>query len=181
MRTAAGGGGSGPRPAPRRAWGGGSSLLADGNSGVRGSGREACGRKARCCSLRRPRSAAGPGSDPVRAWSPPPPATPRAMRPQSPAACPPRLLGLLLCLLLQLRAPSSASELPKGKQKALLRQREVVDLVSPVEGTNRGRHGEGVSPAVGGRSVQPRVCVLRAPGCPALSEATRKEGPGLCV
>uniref|UniRef100_A0A7N5JS32 Collagen triple helix repeat containing 1 n=1 Tax=Ailuropoda melanoleuca TaxID=9646 RepID=A0A7N5JS32_AILME len=51
------------------------------------------------------------------------------MRPHGPAAASPqRLLGLLLLLLLQLRAPSSASETPKGKQKALLRQREVVDL-----------------------------------------------------
>uniref|UniRef100_F7E4N9 Collagen triple helix repeat containing 1 n=1 Tax=Equus caballus TaxID=9796 RepID=F7E4N9_HORSE len=51
------------------------------------------------------------------------------MRPQGPAAaCSQRLLGLLLLLLLQLRTPSSASETPKGKQKALLRQREVVDL-----------------------------------------------------
>ncbi|KAJ8781460.1 collagen triple helix repeat-containing protein 1 [Balaenoptera ricei] len=51
------------------------------------------------------------------------------MRLQGPAtASPQRLLGLLLLLLLQLRAPSSASETPKGKQKALLRQREVVDL-----------------------------------------------------
>ena len=41
-----------------------------------------------------------------------------------------RLLGLLLLLLLQLWAPSSASETSKVKQKALLRQREVVDLVS---------------------------------------------------
>lgn len=50
---------------------------------------------------------------------------------QSPAAASAqRLLGLLLLLLLQLRAPSSASEIPKAKQKALLRQREVVDLVS---------------------------------------------------
>uniref|UniRef100_A0A2K5Y7T1 Collagen triple helix repeat containing 1 n=1 Tax=Mandrillus leucophaeus TaxID=9568 RepID=A0A2K5Y7T1_MANLE len=50
------------------------------------------------------------------------------MRPQSPAASPQRLQGLLLLLLLQLPAPSSASEIPKGKQKAQLRQREVVDL-----------------------------------------------------
>ncbi|KAJ8785111.1 hypothetical protein J1605_007667 [Eschrichtius robustus] len=68
------------------------------------------------------------------------------MRLQGPAtASPQRLLGLLLLLLLQLRAPSSASETPKGKQKALLRQREVVDLVSPVEGTEpRAGTGEGV-------------------------------------
>ena len=91
------------------------------------------------------------------------------MRLQGPAtASPQRLLGLLLLLLLQLRAPSSASETPKGKQKALLRQREVVDLVSPVEGTEpRAGTGEG-------------VYVLRAPGGPALSESTGKEGPGLC-
>ena len=58
------------------------------------------------------------------------------MRPHGPAAASPqRLLGLLLLLLLQLRAPSSASETPKGKQKALLRQREVVDLVSAAAGT----------------------------------------------
>ncbi|ELK08622.1 Collagen triple helix repeat-containing protein 1 [Pteropus alecto] len=51
------------------------------------------------------------------------------MRLHGPAAVSaPWLLGLLLLLLLQLRAPSSASEIPKGKQKALLRQREVVDL-----------------------------------------------------
>ena len=57
-----------------------------------------------------------------------------------------RLLGLLLLLLLQLWAPSSASDTPKGKQKALLRQREVVDLVSRVEGTeprSRAREGGG--------------------------------------
>ena len=66
------------------------------------------------------------------------------MRPQGPAASPRRLLGLLLLLLLQPRAPSSASETPKGKQKALLRQREVVDLVSRVEGTQpRSRAREG--------------------------------------
>ena len=43
-------------------------------------------------------------------------------------------------------APSSASDTPKGKQKALLRQREVVDLVSRVEGTeprSRAREGGG--------------------------------------
>ena len=75
------------------------------------------------------------------------PGPPCAMRPQGPAASPRRLLGLLLLLLLQLRAPSSASETPKGKQKALLRQREVVDLVSRVEGTeprSRVREGGGV-------------------------------------
>ncbi|XP_059527980.1 collagen triple helix repeat-containing protein 1 [Myotis daubentonii] len=57
------------------------------------------------------------------------------MRPQAPAAAPrPGRLGLLpllpllLLLLLQLPAPASANETPKVKQKALLRQREVVDL-----------------------------------------------------
>lgn len=91
------------------------------------------------------------------------------MRPQGPAASPRRLLGLLLLLLLQLRAPSSASETPKGKQKALLRQREVVDLVSRVEGTEpRSRVREG-----GGG-------VLLAPGGSALSESAGKKGPGLC-
>lgn len=74
------------------------------------------------------------------------PGPPRAMRLQGPATgSPQRLLGLLLLLLLQLQAPSSASETPKGKQKAVLRQREVVDLVSPVEGTEpRAGTGEGV-------------------------------------
>ena len=74
------------------------------------------------------------------------PGPPCAMRPQGPAASPRRLLGLLLLLLLQLWAPSSASDTPKGKQKALLRQREVVDLVSRVEGTeprSRAREGGG--------------------------------------
>uniref|UniRef100_A0A8C9E8Q0 Collagen triple helix repeat containing 1 n=1 Tax=Phocoena sinus TaxID=42100 RepID=A0A8C9E8Q0_PHOSS len=57
------------------------------------------------------------------------PGPPRAMRLQGPATgSPQRLLGILLLLLLQLQAPSSASETPKGKQKAVLRQREVVDL-----------------------------------------------------
>uniref|UniRef100_A0A2K6SEG8 Collagen triple helix repeat containing 1 n=1 Tax=Saimiri boliviensis boliviensis TaxID=39432 RepID=A0A2K6SEG8_SAIBB len=50
------------------------------------------------------------------------------MRPQGPVASAWLLRGLLLLLLLQLPAPSSASEIPKGKQKAQLRQREVVDL-----------------------------------------------------
>lgn len=54
------------------------------------------------------------------------------MHPQGCAASPQLLLGLflVLLLLLQLSAPSSASENPKVKQKALIRQREVVDLVS---------------------------------------------------
>ena len=53
------------------------------------------------------------------------------MHPQGRAAPPQLLLGLfLVLLLLQLSAPSSASENPKVKQKALIRQREVVDLVS---------------------------------------------------
>lgn len=79
------------------------------------------------------------------------PGPPRAMRPQGPAAaCPQRLLGLLLLLLLQPQAPSSASETPKGKQKALLRQREVVDVVSPVEGQSRGLGmGRGLSALLG--------------------------------
>lgn len=75
------------------------------------------------------------------------------MRPHGPAAASPqRLLGLLLLLLLQLQAPSSASELPKGKQKALLRQREVVDLVSPAAGTEprAARGGRGRAGGVGG-------------------------------
>lgn len=73
------------------------------------------------------------------------------MRLQSPAAASAqRLLGLLLLLLLQLRAPSSASEIPKTKQKALLRQREVVDLVSAGSraAQSRQQRGQGVSPAV---------------------------------
>lgn len=55
------------------------------------------------------------------------------MHPQGRAVSPQLQLGLflvLLLLLLQLSAPSSASENPKVKQKALIRQREVVDLVS---------------------------------------------------
>lgn len=54
------------------------------------------------------------------------------MHPQGCAASPQLLLGLflVLLLLLQLSAPSSASENPKVKQKGLIRQREVVDLVS---------------------------------------------------
>lgn len=51
------------------------------------------------------------------------------MLPPGRAASPRLLLGLSLVLLL-LPAPSSASENPKVKQKALIRQREVVDLVS---------------------------------------------------
>lgn len=73
------------------------------------------------------------------------------MRPQSPAAASAqRLLGLLLLLLLQLPAPSSASEIPKAKQKALLRQREVVDLVSAGSraGQSLRQRGQGVRPAV---------------------------------
>ncbi|KAM5280868.1 collagen triple helix repeat-containing protein 1 isoform 2-T2 [Ctenodactylus gundi] len=50
------------------------------------------------------------------------------MRPQGHAASPPLLGALLLLLLLQPPAPSSASEISKGKQKAQIRQREVVDL-----------------------------------------------------
>ncbi|NP_001351741.1 collagen triple helix repeat-containing protein 1 isoform 2 precursor [Mus musculus] len=52
------------------------------------------------------------------------------MHPQGRAAPPQLLLGLflVLLLLLQLSAPISASENPKVKQKALIRQREVVDL-----------------------------------------------------
>lgn len=105
------------------------------------------------------------------------------MRPHGPAAAvPQRLLGLLLLLLLQLRALSSASETPKGKQKALLRQREVVDLVSPAAGTEpRAARGGRESGWRGeGWSVQLRLWVMRAPGCPALSESTCKVGPGQC-
>lgn len=55
------------------------------------------------------------------------------MHPQGRTASPQLLLGLflvLLLLLLQLPSESSASENPKVKQKAQIRQREVVDLVS---------------------------------------------------
>lgn len=59
-------------------------------------------------------------------------------------------LRLLPLLLLQLLAQGSASDIPKGKQKALLRQREVVDVVSP-----RQPGGETPAPVVeGGRSRQ---------------------------
>ncbi|XP_060245553.1 collagen triple helix repeat-containing protein 1 isoform X2 [Meriones unguiculatus] len=80
--------------------------------------------------------AAEPGQTPTGARLPrtthlplraPPP--PRTMLPAGRAASRPRLLGLSLgLLLLLLPAPSSASENPKVKQKALIRQREVVDL-----------------------------------------------------
>lgn len=100
------------------------------------------------------------------------------MRPHGPAAASAqRFLGLLLLLLLQLREPSSASELPKGKQKALLRQREVVDLVSPAAGTEpratrggRGRAGgEGWSVR-----LRPWSCVrLAVPLC--LSPRVRQD------
>lgn len=53
-----------------------------------------------------------------------------AMRPRGRAASAQLLLGLFLVLLLQGPAKSNASENPKVKQKALIRQREVVDLVS---------------------------------------------------
>lgn len=102
------------------------------------------------------------------------------MRLHGPAAVSaPWLLSLLLLLLLQLRAPSSASEIPKGKQKALLRQREVVDLVSAWSwaGRSRGQHREGVSPAVrGGGAVCTAGCIcltgvrLGVPLCPGLRE-----------
>lgn len=67
------------------------------------------------------------------------------MHPQSRAASPQLQLGLflvLLLLLLQLSAPSSASENPKVKQKALIRQREVVDLVSLRVGPDLSAGGE---------------------------------------
>lgn len=68
---------------------------------------------------------------------------PHTMHPQGRAASPQLLLGLflVLLLLLQLSAPSSASENPKVKQKALIRQREVVDLVSLRVGPQRWRRG----------------------------------------
>lgn len=71
-----------------------------------------------------------------------------------------------MLLLLQLPAPSSASETPKGKQKALIRQREVVDLVSwgsragiavPEEGVEGT--GEVVCPALRGR-VTEWLCIM---------------------
>ncbi|XP_032714438.1 collagen triple helix repeat-containing protein 1 [Lontra canadensis] len=105
-----------------------------------------------------------PGSAPPPAPAPAPrvPGPPRAMRPHGPAAVSAqRLLGLLLLLLLQLRAPSSASELPKGKQKALLRQREVVDLYNgmclqgpagvPGRDGNPGANGIPGTPGIPGR------------------------------
>lgn len=68
------------------------------------------------------------------------------MHPQGRAASPRLQLGLflvlLLLLLLQLSAPSSASENPKVKQKALIRQREVVDLVSLRVGPDLSAGGE---------------------------------------
>lgn len=85
------------------------------------------------------------------------------MRPQGPAARAPRLLGLLL--LLVLRLPSGASETPKVKQKALLRPREVVDLVSA--GSRDGPRARGASARP---AVRRGVCVTRAPGfllCPS--------------
>lgn len=70
----------------------------------------------------------GPRYLPLRASQPP-----RAMHPRGRAASPqllPGLFLLLLLLLLQWPAKSNASENPKAKQKAPIRQREVVDLVS---------------------------------------------------
>lgn len=66
------------------------------------------------------------------------------MHPQGRAAPPQLLLGLflVLLLLLQLSAPISASENPKVKQKALIRQREVVDLVSLRVGPDLSAGGE---------------------------------------
>ena len=54
------------------------------------------------------------------------------MHPQGRTTSPQLLIGLFLVLLLLLQLPSesSASENPKVKQKAQIRQREVVDLVS---------------------------------------------------
>lgn len=93
------------------------------------------------------------------------------MRLPGPAAASAQLLlGLLLLLLLQLRAPSSASETPKVKQKALLRQREVVDLVSVAsrEGQSPRQRGQGVSPAGGwrmGQGVGVEVGAVRTAQC----------------
>lgn len=81
------------------------------------------------------------------------------MHPRCRAASPQLLLGLslalLLLLLLQLSATSSASENPKVKQKALIRQREVVDLVSL-----RGEDSAVIAP--GGASIQ--LLVVLPPG-----------------
>lgn len=84
---------------------------------------------------------------------------PHTMHPQGRTASPRLLLGLFLVpLLLLLPAKSSASENPKVKQKALIRQREVVDLVSlresvltsVLERTQPRAHREGIKTAVGG-------------------------------
>lgn len=79
------------------------------------------------------------------------------MRPPQPAAlcAPPLPLPLLLLLLLLPRAPSGASEVPRAKAKAQIRQREVVDLVSPGPGRGapRGaRVGGWGAPAIPGRA-----------------------------
>lgn len=94
------------------------------------------------------------------------------------------LLGLLLLLLLQLRAPSSASETPKVKQKALLRQREVVDLVSVAsrEGQSPGQRGQGVSPTGGwgmGQGVGIGVGAVRTAKCLRLT--CLRQGVPLCA
>lgn len=108
------------------------------------------------------------------------------MRPPQPAAlcAPPLPLPLLLLLLLLPRAPSGASEVPRAKAKAQIRQREVVDLVSPGPGRGRrGVHGLGagehpLSPAGptgpgvgGGETVQ-----LRTRGCGQSWNATGHRG-----
>lgn len=79
------------------------------------------------------------------------------MHPQERTASPQLLLGLFLVLLLQLPSESSASENPKVKQKAQIRQREVVDLVSlrvgpdlVLERTQPRTPWEAIKTAVGG-------------------------------
>ncbi|XP_041493681.1 collagen triple helix repeat-containing protein 1 isoform X2 [Microtus oregoni] len=76
------------------------------------------------------------------------------MHPQERTASPQLLLGLFLVLLLQLPSESSASENSKVKQKAQIRQREVVDLGPagvPGRDGNPGANGIPGTPGIPGR------------------------------
>jgi hypothetical protein len=101
------------------------------------------------------------------------------MRPPGRAASPPPLLGLLLLLLLlQLPAPSGASETPKGKQKALIRQREVVDLVSPGSREQRNEP-RGTQRASVQRLMQAVGCGSHVrPGAPLCLSPWVRDDPG---
>lgn len=196
-------------PHPARVWAGGAAeegrarardpgLLQYANCECPGGGREE-GRAA--LSERRIDAAgcrAGPDADQGEAPAEPPTSCSQplhTMHPQGRSASLQLLPGLFLVLLLQLAAPSSASENPKVKQKALIRQREVVDLVSlrewvltPELGerTQPGTHREDMNTAVGGANrrgagrTASMLCVLGA-SVSCLSESKCEKGSGTCL